>query len=860
MRLACAGLLPWLEKGITVVTPTPLLAAVAAEEFSKNQLACGIESWQRPSIISIGAWLTARWQEARYASSDAGTLLSPSQERVLWQRVIRETNADLFDVNATAVLAMRAARLLSEWLIRPEGEIWANNEDARQFQQWHKRFHSECAQNGWITRADLWQLVPKWAGQGQCAADPTAFACFSAPPPVFRSLRKGLGNSITEDSAAGGQASGIMAVLPLADAEAEWEHAARWSRAAFESEPALSIGVIVPDLSGERAGVERTFTSVWYPSGPQGSESAFHVNAGAFLSDEPLVASALLLLELAREQISIADASAILRCPFLRGASLERGERALADLKLRKTRSARVSLRDIEYAASTCSELRPVWPRICGILKQPTMLREFSGWSTFFGKLLSAAGWPGDFEFSEREQDVLQAWENALADLSGLGLVCGAVSLEEALGQLKRLLPGAPHTGTWSSPVQILSPSDAAGIEFDRVLATGLGDETWPPRVNLSPFIPVKVQQAHGIPGAGAEALRAEAERAAVSLRAAAPIVRGTYSGRLAPSIQPFTALDTSVRPLWVGKQARESYVPAQLAHIEDYQAPPYSSQDPAHGGAALLKSQSLCPFRAFMEYRLHVRPLEESAIGFDARERGGFLHKALQIVWQRVQTQQCLNALTPDELKAIVAEAAEQAVRPRQLGALEQVSSQAERQRLNELILEWLEIERARKIPFIVETLEGERLFEAPGLKLQLRVDRIDRLPDGSVLLMDYKSGSMSRERLKCPRPHEPQLLVYAAACEDQVDGFFFVELQSRNARAVGAGRDKYFNSHSVDVKGDAWDSVLSGSEAEVARLAGEFVSGYAAVDPISGACNYCPAASICRVKQARAGEENGG
>src|SRR5947209_3883294 len=78
MHLACAKLLSWLEKGVAIVTPTPLLARIAGYQFSLEQLRQGRESWERPAIQTIGAWLAARWQEARSSASDVPVLLSPS--------------------------------------------------------------------------------------------------------------------------------------------------------------------------------------------------------------------------------------------------------------------------------------------------------------------------------------------------------------------------------------------------------------------------------------------------------------------------------------------------------------------------------------------------------------------------------------------------------------------------------------------------------------------------------------------------------------------------------------------------------------------------------------------------------------
>src|ERR1700761_7456145 len=108
MRLAYPGLVSWPEKNATVVTPSRLLAAVAAQQIAADQLAKGRESWQRTPIYSVDAWLSACWQQARYAV-ETPSLLSPSQERALWQSIIESQHPQLFDPDAAARLARRAS-------------------------------------------------------------------------------------------------------------------------------------------------------------------------------------------------------------------------------------------------------------------------------------------------------------------------------------------------------------------------------------------------------------------------------------------------------------------------------------------------------------------------------------------------------------------------------------------------------------------------------------------------------------------------------------------------------------------------------------------------------------------------------
>src|SRR6185437_13914595 len=189
MRLACAGLFSWVERGATIITPTPLLAAVAAEQFSKQQLARGVESWQR-------------------------------------RRIVQESSPDLFDGNSIARLASRSARLMCEWRIPADGDVWTNHEDARQFQEWYKRLRRECAEQGWITRSDLLHFVPQWLASGDCTSELTVFAGFPIFTPALESLRNVLG-SLAHIASGTSQAAESIQVQSFPDATAEWEHAAR---------------------------------------------------------------------------------------------------------------------------------------------------------------------------------------------------------------------------------------------------------------------------------------------------------------------------------------------------------------------------------------------------------------------------------------------------------------------------------------------------------------------------------------------------------------------------------------------------------------------------------------------------------
>ncbi len=107
MRIACRELPRWFAESATIVTPTSFLAGVASEQFARSRLKQGSETWERPAIYGLEAWLVSCWREARYSQTDTHSLLSPSQERALWHDIVEQEHPHLFDVSATVRLAWR---------------------------------------------------------------------------------------------------------------------------------------------------------------------------------------------------------------------------------------------------------------------------------------------------------------------------------------------------------------------------------------------------------------------------------------------------------------------------------------------------------------------------------------------------------------------------------------------------------------------------------------------------------------------------------------------------------------------------------------------------------------------------------
>ena len=851
MRVACSNL-PLNQHPVpAIVTPNSLFADVLSAQYIRERLDANQTSWQRPFITGLYTWLASLWQNARYAGEDVPNLLSPSQERALWQRLFENAHPNLFDFAGAARLAIEATRTLAEWSIPLENGAWDEYHDASRFRELYRDFRSECTKLGCIARSDLWRFVPGWLSREETRLALTGFESLS---PAMRTLP-----ASHHPIAAGRQKTKRITAVQHEDLAGEIESCARWARRLIEDDRNLSIGILLPKLSENRSAVNRIFRSVFYPSGVRGA-SAVHIHSVESLYSQPLIAAALLFLKLAESDLDAVDASAILRSPFLSGAAAERNPRSLSDLQLRRNRDLRITLDQMESRTVTCPRLQSVWQGVRRVLRAREQVCSLSEWGDWITDLLNAVGWPGETALNTEENALLDIWKGALTELAALSYVFPPVPFATAKRELDRILSAsaAPRSGDLFSPVQILDASSAIGLAFDAAAAVGFSEAAWPAAEPGQPFIPLRLRRQAGMPGSTPASASERRVHHAHAIFNAAPEMIATYTNSPASLARPFLNVKGRKPEGWPGLTPAESFSVANLERLEDEHAPPLPAAATALGGVSIIKSQSLCPFQAFARYRLLSHAPEDPCFGLDARERGGSLHKALEHVWRNLESSDRLRSLAPEELQAVVAAAVTEAVRDNGGGIFHQAVNNAERKRLSDVLLEWLQFEKTRKVPFRVEHIEEKRTVELGGLPLSLRVDRIDRFPDGSVLLLDYKSGVLAAKDLLGPRPREPQLLVYASAVDDEVDGIYLAQVRAREVKAQGMAAHEHFPEGRKTKAGLDWQVERESARENLAIIAKEFLSGVAAVDPQPTACNFCESNLLCRVAEAGVADQD--
>jgi RecB family exonuclease len=255
-----------------------------------------------------------------------------------------------------------------------------------------------------------------------------------------------------------------------------------------------------------------------------------------------------------------------------------------------------------------------------------------------------------------------------------------------------------------------------------------------------------------------------------------------------------------------------------------------------------VLADQAACPFRAFAKWRLGTEELEEPGAGLDARDRGTLVHALMRELWTRLRGSASLRG----ELGPAITQSAAAAVK--EMG-LEGRFAELERERLARLAREWLEVE-SRREPFEVVSREEKRAIQVGALQFESRIDRMDKLADGSHVLIDYKTSKILNVRQwEGPRPDDPQLPLYAVAAPEHLAAVTFAKMVPGDMRFIGHSRA---NGLLPKVKAhDNWQRLLAAWKKDAEALGAAFAAGDAPVDPKEGlkTCRRCELHTLCRV-----------
>jgi probable DNA repair protein len=863
----------WLCGGSLLVTASERAARSLMSAFNRARRSEGLSAWQTPNIRDWKTFALNSWNEHSF---DGRIVLNPLQEQSLWAGIVAASAPEAAPVagarDRLAALAVEAHGLLCSYapqlLNKKARSAW--DQDAGAFSEWLAQFDATCRAGGMISPARLPLELTQALNHDPSERPPLMLAGFDRILPTQQALFGAWGVSTQISPAHPAQQ---IEFHEAPDPVSELAACAIWCRLELAANPHARLLVVTQDAPNRRGEIERAFLR--HLSISSSAAAVFEFSLGVPLGQIALARGAALLLRWFSEPIEEHELDWILSTGQIAASpqeslALTAFVRALRHKNLQRTRWKLAEFLRQRPGA----ELPTAW--VARVTQAQRRLQEFArrpqsplASAELVPQLLELAGWPGGRPLSSAEFQAHRRWQQIVDDCASLGFDGRSIEWKEFLSALDRTISQtlfAPES--LDSPILIAGPAESAGLTADAIWFLGVTEQAWPAGGATHPLLPVAVQRATEMPHSSPRLDWELASTVTRRLLASAATVHFSFArqsegveSRPSRLIEQLAGAPAPLPP----ELASPAALPVFTVPFHDSSRVPFPPGE-AQGGASTLTAQSQCAFKAFATARLGAETWDPAETGLTAKERGQLLHEVLHSVWagppRGIRSHAELVALTDirawvaDQVRLVIQTAmpvrAHQSMAPRYL-ALEQ-------SRLINLVTEWLEFERTR-VPFVVLDTEQKTGISVAGLPLRLRLDRIDRLIDDSLLVIDYKSGSPTPSSWELPRPDDVQLPIYSNFALDrgpnEVGGLVFAKVRAgemeftgkiRNAKATLRGK---ISGNSNLVKKPLTSEQLSEWKLYIENLALAFLAGHSDVDPrlYPDTCELCRLQALCRI-----------
>jgi len=809
------GTEPLFAERSTIVVADGLAARQWELHLSAEPIATRRRAWVTPPILGYGAWLEHLWQRTR---DPREPVLAPGQALALWRRVIAESaeGSELLGKRGAAQWAAEAWDLACQWgLDLGRERAGPSQSDYQVFLAWSRRYAAALADLGCVDRALIARRLPDY----DCRApERVVRAGLEDSTPRQRALlerlqRGGCNVETWPEPASRAQ----VARVRLADARDELRTAVEWARARLAAAPVTRIALVVAGLRERRAELERTLE---WPGAAEGRVPLWHEGGG--LADAPCLGSALDALTLGSSSATFETLSRWLRSPYFSDGS-ERSARAGFERDLRRDARAQLPFAVAYRETALPALIEHAAPRAARALA--AAFRELSGveratpsrWAAVWQRALALLEWTGATDLRDTER-----WQSALDAFTRLTPIVGEIDQDAALAELAHSLEAAAPLPLPVRGIHVLERIADVGPGYDAAWLTGFTDQAWPEPARSNPLLPHALQRRLEMPWSTPGDVRARAARMLDRLSRRVTTLVASWPGRVydyetepSPALRGWPDLEVPEPRHARPERARETVVD---------RAPPLRAAE-LRGGTGVLNKQARCPLRAFCEYRLHARPLEQPSAGETAWQRGMATHRALEWLLESLPRQTELAASTTGlgalAERALTAEVFRDARTP--LRALLAI----ETERLSAALALWLELERNRA-PFRVIAVERHAKITIAGQTLNVRIDRLDRLDDGRVAIIDYKTGAkVSSADWFDDRPRDVQVPLYAANAAEPVAAAVLAALSATGASFRGFWPDGAFPGKPSKLSAPDWPAQLAHWRSCIEQLVRELADG---------------------------------
>ena len=841
-----------LDGGGRVVTANRRLARVLRDSYATTRISAGDAAWRTPPIDSWQDWLSIV-VDGSGLQDDLPVRITGQQSALIWDECLRrEFDEHQSGLAALVRLSRDARQRLADWRIDVRTVArFASSEDERLYSSVLGRYLATLERRGWIDDADVGERALELLSGGQLPIEKTiTFAGFLRKSPIFEALCDALEQGgVDIRFATGDVIRGSLVKRVFDEPGGELRAAGAWARDLLRSNPGASVAVIADNLDKDAETLVRqvrdSATPGWQVGDPAVRDMV-NVSYGRALGSFPIIGTALLLLRWLLGDLRSSDISVLLRSPILDAGRL--ADRTRIEMRLREMpdRNWSPSMFASEFRRFDGEEegdpelIASHWTKHLDTLSRqrrnvPASAPP-SAWVESFDRTLSTFGWPGGDSLGSHDFQVVNRWRELLNEFARLALVRARMSAREALARLESMTRDVvfqPESG--DAAIQLLGPLEAVGMSFDALWISGVTAGNWPPAGTPSRLLSRRLQLANAMPDSIPLDTAQFAGRVFASMTNSAAEVVCSYARHVDDEDQSASSL---LRHLDLTEDAEGKDPGWAMKRFADHEtrvvtaesAPAMAPDEDLSGGAATIQKQLDEPFSAFASGRLQIRPVAVQAVGIPPPLRGNIVHDALFSLYFDLPDRRQLQDWSKSAKDERIGKAVDTAIlrHERNTDSVLRQLLKLENTRVRRILRQFVDLD-ARRDDFAVLSVEGKLDFCRGAVRLPLRFDRMDQLPDGGIAIIDYKTGSPKQLVDRRGTIKDIQLFVYAAACEPPASTLMLANIDSREISFSGAGLGF------TDEPG--WAAILDAANGQIADACRGLTEGDVRVNVQQGA-----------------------
>jgi len=845
-----------------------------------------------PEIISISQWLEQLWQSVSFKQAMPRIVGELELKNWLKDLISSDEKWQLTNVLGVAEKVLEAYRNLTLWNKTLSDFESLETPENQYFVKWATLLEAFLTKNHLITRFSLIKFLLESELIENYVPQQLLLVGFNQLNPLEESLLEycrshGVKVELLKPTPIDAKVARIEAI----DLQQELQIAAAQSQLLTQADPEQSIGVVVQQLSSHLSSIHQIFSQQfspqellpWQPL----EKTLYNVSAGQPLAEIPMINTAIQLLQLQPSGFDLQALAFLKNSPFIHWGENEGViKRFIHQQSLLAFGHYSLSYLLAKIEKETEPDLLSVLTdRINELKDRDNYPRPIYAWIDNWKTILNVWGWSEGVcnkSFSEADKNIQSAFYESFKDCLDISVIYQKLSNTQAKDYLFQVLRQKVfQLPSDRTNVQVLGVLEAAGLEFDQLIMVGFNRDNWPQKHKTNPFIPLLFQQQNNMPGSSASREYEYAKDLSGSLLSSAKNILITQSHADNDELSSASALfsdyprsDLQLKSLLETDQI----ITPNYQWIKDEQIDLSSTE--IKGGAYLLSQYATCPFRAMSSFQLKIKSAEQPHKGIEPRIRGAWLHLVMELLWERLKTQQALLEVSDDELVQMVTQLILKArvEFDAQLSAStssEIVDIEIEKMLLQ--IMQWLALDKQRE-PFSVAP-EVEKELELGALKFKFRIDRIDTGNNGAIEIIDYKTGGVDVKKWLSKRPEEAQMPAYVLACEEHnITGLSYAKLKTGEVLSSGVWFDEKatngfrFIDRNIEGEKNRTKYILSNNqlvdlEQSLARqwrvnlknIANKIVAGDMPVSPKNeiDSCRYCEFGDFCRISEAQPSTE---